>query len=324
MKGRRKMTKKTIERSRSSSSSAVATDTPTYEMVIRSCRPQRFLNPSPWRLRSVGCLALSLFFKTLLFLARKTCRYAQYITLLVGGSNGSHRQVCFIFLLGERCGWHGTRSFSWHPFVLMAPARGATTIPRWERLWPSIVVGPRFIEGPGLAPVMPKNATHPHSPGHLVSMWVSSAKLRVGSIKQANDIRTACSRSDGERRRCDEFSAGSIVTVDLGAIIARERIDSTIFHAKVDNAIHDNGFSSCEVVLRLISPERCPILGLERIDILFKRRCGIDGISYDRWFIWSVVSYVHLPALRPIACAECIKKASRTHIEGIIHARYSR
>src|SRR6266487_3485806 len=28
---------------------------------------------------------------------------------------------------------HGTRLFSWHPFILMAPARGATTIRRWER-----------------------------------------------------------------------------------------------------------------------------------------------------------------------------------------------
>src|SRR6266566_1719239 len=82
------MTKKNMARSRSSSSSAVATDTATYEMVIRSCKPRCFLNPSSWRLRSVGCLALSLFFKTLLFLARKTCRYAQYITLLVGGSKG--------------------------------------------------------------------------------------------------------------------------------------------------------------------------------------------------------------------------------------------
>jgi len=36
----------------------------------------------------------------------------------------------------------------------MAPARGATTIRRLERFWPYIVVGPRFIEGPGLAPAM--------------------------------------------------------------------------------------------------------------------------------------------------------------------------
>src|SRR5260370_41486603 len=49
----------------------------------------------------------------------------------------------------------------------MTPARGVTTILRWHGLWPSIVVGPRFIEGPGLAPVMiacpchAKNELHP-------------------------------------------------------------------------------------------------------------------------------------------------------------------
>src|SRR5260221_12546056 len=109
-----------MRRHMSCSSSAVATDTATYEMVIRSCKPRCLLNPSPWRLRSVGCLALSLFFKTLLFLARNTCWYAQYITLLVGGSNGSHRQVCFIFCLERDVAGmapvrsHGARSSSWH------------------------------------------------------------------------------------------------------------------------------------------------------------------------------------------------------------------
>src|SRR5215469_1247776 len=68
MTGRRKMTKKNTAMSRSSSSSAVATDTATYEMVIRSCKPRRFLNPSSRRLRSAGCLALSLLFTMLLFL----------------------------------------------------------------------------------------------------------------------------------------------------------------------------------------------------------------------------------------------------------------
>jgi len=39
-------------------------------------------------LRSVGFLALSLFLKTLLFLMRKTCWYAKYITMFVEGSKG--------------------------------------------------------------------------------------------------------------------------------------------------------------------------------------------------------------------------------------------
>src|SRR5713226_3598748 len=122
------MTKKKMARSRSSSSSAVATDTATYEMVIRSCKPRCLLNPSPWRLRSVGCLALSLFFTMLLFLARKTCRYAQYITLLVGGSKGvASPSVFHFFCLGRDVAdmapvrSHGTRKGCHYYTTLGAP-----------------------------------------------------------------------------------------------------------------------------------------------------------------------------------------------------------
>src|SRR6266567_8442019 len=60
--GKRAIMKTKIKISRSSTSSAVATDTPTYDMVMRTCNFDHSLKESRWRWRLLAFLVFSSLF----------------------------------------------------------------------------------------------------------------------------------------------------------------------------------------------------------------------------------------------------------------------